>query len=533
MKKKPSGEIAPGGPLPRRYSTQQQQEQLAIAQLKVAFHGWNLNPIANDLGEDLLVQIYDDGRYTGLSFFLQLKSVSSLRAHHRKNSPEIIVYSKIYVKDLLHWADSVPVVIVLVWDVNQSTGYWQDIPSIIRHHDAHQANWRSRTGTISIILPKANGTDKAGRSALRARLADIALPQFSKGKTLEVTSKLSFNTQSLKDQKLLIDLQHIIDEGGAITIPSRNIKDIQFSGWFERAYGRRAVSEISIAPLRKGPPLKIGFRAASPENTEVLYLAMSKTKAGSKSVTFETIDNEQPLSAALKISTDRKSFLRIDLKLMPGQVRDVCTALVLARFELALREYPKITLLMPDGYELGPVAFATSPFETEPASLRAWIGTLQKLSFIQARVIRFGRFDLTGGLRSSDLSDIEFLFAICSGNHVKTRMTVTALIEEGAVEIVKGPAGRSLREPGMARMTLNQFDNAPCLNVYVPLGHCEIIFSDTLAFVETFNQAVKSQSQKLQFVDAEVILHFRDWIPPHEGPKQPSTIIGIREDSAY
>jgi hypothetical protein len=85
---------------------------------------------------------------------------------------------------------------------------------------------------------------------------------------------------------------------------------------------------------------------------------------------------------------------------------------------------------------------------------------------------------------------------------------------------------------GMASLHLDQFDDAHCLNLRVPLGHCEVIFSDTAAFVKTFNQAVKSQHTDIQFIDTEVALHFRDWTPPHEGPKQASIIVGSSEHSS-
>ena len=71
-----------------------------------------------------------------------------------------------------------------------------------------------------------------------------------------------------------------------------------------------------------------------------------------------------------------------------------------------------------------------------------------------------------------------------------------------------------------------------CLNLSVPLGHCELIVYDPNAFVKIFNQAVKSQTAKVRFSDTEVTLRFRDWIPPHEGSEQASVINRTNEDSA-
>lgn len=217
---------------------------------------------------------------------MQLKSVRDIRVHDRKKSPDVIV------KDRLHWADSVPVVVVLVWDVTQRVGYWQDVPSITRFLDSARPNWRAKSGKISIELPKTNRTDDVGRSAPRARVAYIALPQLSQGKVLEVATVFTFN-DTLKDRELLSYLERLIEDGDAITIQNRNIKEVRFSDWFERAYGRLTPSEISIGPLHKNPPSLIGFRVAGPNNTEIIYVPMYKTKAGTKSVTFASIDNEQ------------------------------------------------------------------------------------------------------------------------------------------------------------------------------------------------------------------------------------------------
>jgi hypothetical protein len=531
MKETPSTADRRRSHAPRRFSDQQQQERRAIGQITEVFNGWSINPFVHDLGEDLVVQIYDDGRSTGLSFFLQLKSVRDIRVHDRKKSPDIIVYPDILVKDLLHWADSVPAVVVLVWDVTRRIGYWQDVPSITRCLDSVRPDWRTKSGKISIELPKTNRTDEVGRSALRTRVADIALPQLRHGKALELTSTFTFN-DSPTDRELFICLERLIEDGGDITIPSRNIKEVRFSDWFERAYGRITPSEISIRPLRENPPSHIGFRVAGPDNTEEIHLAMTKTKAGTKSVTFATINDEQPLYAELILTSDRKSYFHVQLTFTPGQARDVHAALLLARFELALQAHPNITVLLPGGHELGPVQFSMDSFETEQASLKAWIDILQKLSFIQARVTQFGRFDLTSGVHSNDLADIEYLFAICSGAPIKTRMNLTAEIEHGTPEIEEGLADRSLNMAGMASLHLDQFDDAHCLNLRVPLGHCEVIFSDTAAFVKTFNQAIKSQHAEIHFIDTEATLHFRDWAPPHEGPKQASIIAGSSEHSA-
>ena len=62
---------------PRRLSPQLEQEARSVAQFKEAMAGSNFFLPERDLGEDLLVQLYDDGISTGLSFYAQLKSTST------------------------------------------------------------------------------------------------------------------------------------------------------------------------------------------------------------------------------------------------------------------------------------------------------------------------------------------------------------------------------------------------------------------------------------------------------------------------
>ncbi len=71
---------------PRRLSPQKEQEDRSRHQVGECLVGWNYNPIGEDLGEDVLVQVYDDGRSTGLGFTLQLKSTTKLKSSSSSRS---------------------------------------------------------------------------------------------------------------------------------------------------------------------------------------------------------------------------------------------------------------------------------------------------------------------------------------------------------------------------------------------------------------------------------------------------------------
>lgn len=86
----------------RRRTPQQEQELLSRRQLAIAWGDWVVQGSTEDLGEDFLFQIYENGTFSGLSFFLQLKSTKDL-ARHTKAS---YVSYPFAVKDLEHWEQS-------------------------------------------------------------------------------------------------------------------------------------------------------------------------------------------------------------------------------------------------------------------------------------------------------------------------------------------------------------------------------------------------------------------------------------------
>src|SRR5437762_13978689 len=86
-----------------RYSTQAQQEDVSLGQVKarLAAHGWPADKLERDLGEDFIVQIYDEGRASGLDFYLQVKSTAAINVVAKKGASYAVYPIK--VSDLEHW----------------------------------------------------------------------------------------------------------------------------------------------------------------------------------------------------------------------------------------------------------------------------------------------------------------------------------------------------------------------------------------------------------------------------------------------
>ncbi|HRI72449.1 MAG TPA: DUF4365 domain-containing protein, partial [Polyangium sp.] len=109
--------------LPRRFGRQDRQEAESKADFlkRLAKLGWNALEPAKDLGEDYLVQIYDDGVSSGLSFYVQLKSIRDAEKHKGKRAPNELRYS-LEVKDIEHWEAQSPPVVLVVWDLDKQVG---------------------------------------------------------------------------------------------------------------------------------------------------------------------------------------------------------------------------------------------------------------------------------------------------------------------------------------------------------------------------------------------------------------------------
>ena len=64
----------------RRLTVEQQQEYRSRGQFDDRFseYGWVVNSRERDHGEDISIDIYDEGRSVGLSFLAQLKSTEAM-----------------------------------------------------------------------------------------------------------------------------------------------------------------------------------------------------------------------------------------------------------------------------------------------------------------------------------------------------------------------------------------------------------------------------------------------------------------------
>lgn len=171
-----------------RYTIQMRQEEISRHQLaeRLVTFGWS--PVApKDLGEDFIVHIYFEGRATGVTFYVQEKSITNLAG---RRSGDRLVYD-IEVNDLKHWeAFSLPVVLI-VWDIKLREGRWVLVNNVIAELDRRLPQWREKK-RVRVHIPWNNTTDDAGLVQLRQWIGHHLFPVISRSKTLDMDIELRF-----------------------------------------------------------------------------------------------------------------------------------------------------------------------------------------------------------------------------------------------------------------------------------------------------------------------------------------------------
>ena len=218
----------------RRSSIQLEQEKKSRLQLeeRLTDFGWHLTVPSPDLGEDFIVEVYHEGKNTGVTFYIQEKSVTNI--DERKNKDNHLVY-RLKVKDLIHWEDfSLPVVLI-VWDINLRLGKWALVNDLIKLLDQNNPQWRNK-GKVQVYIPWGNETTDGGLKRLKVEIGRQVYPLISFGKDLSMSMKLAFpNTpEGIKLQKSF-DLH--IKEGEPVTLKGNVIQELKFSDWWETWFG--------------------------------------------------------------------------------------------------------------------------------------------------------------------------------------------------------------------------------------------------------------------------------------------------------
>jgi hypothetical protein len=219
--------------------------------------GWHLTSPSPDLGEDFIVEIYHEGQNTGVTFYIQEKSVTNIE--ELKNKDNRLVY-RLKVKDLIHWEGfSLPVVIV-IWDINLRIGKWELVKDLIKHLDRSNIQWRNKS-VVQVYIPWENETTDGGLKRLRVEIGRQVYPLISLGKDLSMSMKLAFpNTPEGLKLRKTFDLH--IKEGEPVTLKGDVIQELKFSDWWEAWFGGFDLKEVEVFIGENKPdlPVPISFK---------------------------------------------------------------------------------------------------------------------------------------------------------------------------------------------------------------------------------------------------------------------------------
>jgi hypothetical protein len=329
---------------PQRWTKQQQQESISRYQLatRLSEYGWVPESVSPDLGEDFIVNIYDSGIWSGLSFYIQEKSTQTLDQSAIRD--ERITY-RVRVKDLLHWTPAALPVIFIVWDINQKTGYWINIADVIARLTEQKDNWHQQK-TVQIQIPVSNQTDDTGLSQIRSIVANYSFPSVAKDKKLELNVTFRFPRTSAGDA-IRDALERAIAIGDTVEISEKFVEKVEFSEWYTRLHGGiPSKGSIKIGPPKQkiSLPTRLDVISSNGLSASIPYMDMQIIKSGTEETTFSNIHHDSPLHFTFIFNT-RLQTLNLSVEVNstnPGpNVKDTRDALL---FLMALSKSGKLRL---------------------------------------------------------------------------------------------------------------------------------------------------------------------------------------------
>jgi hypothetical protein len=287
----------------QRDSDQQQQERISRGQCKTYLekHEWITADVEPDMGEDFLVRIYEKQASTGISLYLQLKSVQSIDRQRLASGP--ISYG-FEVKDLIHWeAQAIPVFII-VWDINQEKGWWIFIKDAIKYLNENSPDWKQKK-EVNVHIPYENALDDSGLRYIRFIAADFLYPTIASGKEFNITAKFEF-PPSPEGQAKYAEVERYIKAGEEVEIDGQFIADFQMPDWWQRLYGSENLKakSVKMGPIRTPivTPAQLDFYSPGSQTERIPYIELRNIKDGQEEATFNNDHQNIPMKLSLLIN---------------------------------------------------------------------------------------------------------------------------------------------------------------------------------------------------------------------------------------
>ena len=419
---------------PVRLAKQKQQELRSRGQLydRLSEFGWVPVFVDPDLGEDFIVQIYHQGRSTGITFYVQAKSVTNLK-DRRKNDR---LFYDLEVRDLKHWEEMSQPVALVVWDVELREGRWALIDTLISELNQRLPDWRTKKTKVRIYLPWNNTTDDAGLVQLRQSIGQRLYPLIAKDKPLELQIKWSY-PDTEEGRAAREAFERFLKEGEEVNIRGEYIQELKFSEWWVRWFGEPPLSDESLLII--GPSAStqtfvadVDIISVKGETAFIPTVEFKVVKAGQEVVQLSNEHQASPLHFRLTANRIEK-YVR-GLVTVNNRGSNVHVTRDIIRFlqAIATGGTLRITFLA-----LGkdPLAIALPP-QPEKAPRPEDIKLLDKLCKIQDETQQFLRIPAEG-LTRADVKAIEELTEIIErGKTITKNRVVIGEFKGEALEIM-------------------------------------------------------------------------------------------------
>ena len=138
-------------------STSHILESRSRDRVKAVFHdhGFVVDDLHEDYGEDMLVRVFREGRATPYSFLVQVKA----RAKSINGAFATVRVKRSHVD---HWARLIQPVFIVLWSALDGSMLWESVTHAIKEHHGPAG-----TRTLSLRIPLANKLDSQGILRMR------------------------------------------------------------------------------------------------------------------------------------------------------------------------------------------------------------------------------------------------------------------------------------------------------------------------------------------------------------------------------
>lgn len=316
----------------KRLSPEQAQENISRKEFAKLLekHGWVTTDVVPDLGEDLLVRVYDNGVFTGISCYVQLKSVQHIEALRLKSGDVSYAFE---VDDLKHWEGHAVPVLLVVWEIDTERGCYFWIKDAASQLSSRNPSWRMQKW-VNVHFPNSHKFDEPALKKLRLELADYYHEIISKGKEFTVHAEFRFPIKGDGSEKLP-EFQRFWDAGDSIELDSRFISKFELPDWWKRLYGHIEITELKIVPHEnaESTQFQIRFHSKRSETVVLSNVELRMEKGGEKEATFTNKHQNVYYIIRLVINNETNRYhLSITFQFRSIDVYEVRDALTIMQF---------------------------------------------------------------------------------------------------------------------------------------------------------------------------------------------------------